>query len=301
MDVESARRMHALTRDRRGSRVMTSGGCVCGARRRMLASTGGRTIDMVMAQHPPDSGWIYQCDDIVIEPRAHRLERGGVELSVEPKAYAVLVALLQQAGDVVSKDDLLDAAWGHRHVTPGVLTRAISQLRHVLDDCPAHPRYIATVHSLGYRFIGEVRRMASPTALRESASHAPAVEWPVDAGAGTGPVSVAAPVRPPARPEPPFTRWLAAAITLVVIVAMLAAASLWHPPRDRTAPPRVSPQPALVVLPFAHAVDLRTLRVHHRLRNRRIATSDTVGHGASPPPAAGYLMLRPEQAPVAQL
>ncbi|WP_165418434.1 tetratricopeptide repeat protein [Dyella amyloliquefaciens] len=102
--------------------------------------------------------WIYQCDDIIVEPHTHRLERAHEDVSVEPKAYAVLVALLENAGEVVEKDLLLDIAWGHRHVTPGVLSRVISQLRHALGDSVGEPRYIATVHTLGYRFIGNVQR-----------------------------------------------------------------------------------------------------------------------------------------------
>ena len=242
-----------------------------------------------MAQSQPDSGWIYQCDDIVIEPRAHRIERAGVGLSVEPKAYAVLVALIQQAGDVVGKDDLLDAAWGHRHVTPGVLTRAISQLRHALGDCAANPRYIATVHSLGYRFIGEVRRVAAPDAI---APESPPEET----------LPPAAPVTPTSRTERPATRWLAAAITLAVIVATLAAVSLSQPPQGQDPSPRVSPQPGLAVLRLAHSGDGHVLHNRRWPHTRRIATTYTPAHGDAPAQAraAGYLVLRPEQAPAAQ-
>lgn len=124
-----------------------------------------------MAMSAPGDHWVYQCDDIVVEPRAHRLERSGHPVTVEPKAYAVLVALLEQAGTMVDKNALLDTVWGHRNVTPGVLSRVVSQLRHALGDPPHDPRYIATVNCLGYRFIGEVqRREASPaelTMLRE--------------------------------------------------------------------------------------------------------------------------------------
>jgi DNA-binding winged helix-turn-helix (wHTH) protein len=112
-----------------------------------------------------DDHWLYQCDDIAVDPCAHRLEREGQVRPVEPKAYAVLVTLLKQAGDVVDKDTLLDEAWGHRHVTAGVVSHAISQLRHALGDSALHPRYIATVHTIGYRFTGEVHRRHRPASV----------------------------------------------------------------------------------------------------------------------------------------
>lgn len=116
----------------------------------------------------PGNGWVYQCDDIVVEPRAHRLERAGQPVLVEPKAYTVLVTLLEHAGTMLDKNALLDSAWGHRNVTPGVLSRVISQLRHALGDSSQHPRYIATVNCLGYRFVGVVhRQQASPAAFAE--------------------------------------------------------------------------------------------------------------------------------------
>ncbi|MHA6206304.1 winged helix-turn-helix domain-containing protein [Dyella soli] len=252
-----------------------------------------------MAQYPPDSGWIYQCDDIVVEPRAHRLERAGETVSVEPKAYAVLVVLLQQAGEVVGKNELLDAAWGHRHVTPGVLTRAVSQLRHTLGDCAGHPRYIATVHSLGYRFIGDVRRVATTVAAAEPAPEVEALE-PASEPAPQA-VAPAPPAKPPARPEPWITRWLAAAITLVMIVATLAVV-LWHPPHDHLSTPRMTPQPALVLMPFAHSPDAHTLRPRHWPRTRRIATDYQPDRDseATEARAAGFLTIGPDHGPAAR-
>lgn len=237
-----------------------------------------------MAQFHADGAWIYLCDDLVVEPRSHRLERAGAQLSVEPKAYAVLLVLLQQAGEVVSKDDLLDAAWGHRHVTPGVLTRAVSQLRHSLGDCASSPRYIATVHSLGYRFIGEVHRVpVAPLTVTEdepdnSVVHAPAETF-----------RARMPPAPSIRPSPPL-KWLAALLTVVVIVAVLAAVSLWHAPSERLSSPRVLPRPALVLMPMAHNNAQHTHRWPH---TRRLA-SNYPGAGA-----AGFLPMRPEHAPAA--
>ena len=68
----------------------------------------------------------------------------------------MLLVLLRHADQLVLRDDLLDEVWGHRHVTPNVLTRAIAQLRAALGDHPHQPHYIQTQHALGYRFIGEL-------------------------------------------------------------------------------------------------------------------------------------------------
>ena len=99
----------------------------------------------------------YRFGEVVVDTAAHTLTRDGQPQAIEPKAFAVLLVLLRHADELVPRDDLLDAVWGHRHVTPGVLTRAIAQLRAALDDHPHEPRFIQTQHALGYRFIGELK------------------------------------------------------------------------------------------------------------------------------------------------
>lgn len=113
----------------------------------------------------------YRFDDIEVDVAGHVLTRGGQAQPIEPKAFSVLVELLRHAGETVGRDQLLDAVWGHRHVTPGVLTRAIAQARAALADDSHHPRYIQTRHSVGYRFIGQLE---PPPAT--AAQSAPAVE-----------------------------------------------------------------------------------------------------------------------------
>jgi DNA-binding winged helix-turn-helix (wHTH) protein len=130
--------------------------------RHTLRLQGESSTGTIMRPTELDNHWLYQCDGLLVDPCAHRLERDGQARQVEPKTYTVLVTLLEQAGNVVDKDTLLDAAWGHRNVTPGVLSHAISQLRHALGDSALHPRYVATVHTLGYRFMGEVHRRPHP-------------------------------------------------------------------------------------------------------------------------------------------
>lgn len=98
----------------------------------------------------------FAFDDVVVEARAHRLMRGGREITLEPKAFSVLLELLAHPGELLSRDDLLDAVWGHSYVTPSTLSRVIALLRRALEDDSNQPRYIQTVHGLGYRFIASV-------------------------------------------------------------------------------------------------------------------------------------------------
>ena len=101
-------------------------------------------------------GQRYRFGEVIVDEAAHTLVRSGMPQTVEPKAFAVLLVLLRRADELVGRDELLDAVWGHRHVTPGVLTRAIAQLRNALGDDFHHPVYIQTQHALGYRFIGSL-------------------------------------------------------------------------------------------------------------------------------------------------
>ena len=112
----------------------------------------------------------FRFDEIVVDAAAHTLVRAGVHQIVEPKAFAVLLVLLRRADELVVRDELLDAVWGHRHVTPGVLTRAIAQLRHALGDDFHHPVYIQTQHALGYRFIGALLPEPIPEDARPEAA-----------------------------------------------------------------------------------------------------------------------------------
>lgn len=89
------------------------------------------------------------------------LSHQGSPISLPPKAFAVLCVLLHQPGQLISKDALLDAVWGHRHVSESVLKTTISELRAALSDNVKQPRFIETVPRRGYRFIASVSSIQS--------------------------------------------------------------------------------------------------------------------------------------------
>src|SRR5438309_837153 len=90
---------------------------------------------------------------------------GPERCTLTAKAEAVLRYLVAHPGRLVRKADLLAAVWSDAHVSDWVLTTCIREIRHVLGDVAKAPRYIATVHRQGYRFIAPVTVGATPPPL----------------------------------------------------------------------------------------------------------------------------------------
>lgn len=109
---------------------------------------------------------LFSFADVQVDVGAHRLTRNGKEVDIEPKAFAVLLEFLAHPDQMLSRDQLLDAVWGHLHITQATLNRLVVQLRRALGDDVKSPRCIQTVHGLGYRFVAPVTAMpvvTSPT------------------------------------------------------------------------------------------------------------------------------------------
>jgi hypothetical protein len=76
----------------------------------------------------------------------------------------VLAFLGQHQGEVVSKDEIIAAVWARQYMAESVLTRSIAELRRVLGDDAAKPRYIETVTKRGYRLVATVEYSEAPAA-----------------------------------------------------------------------------------------------------------------------------------------
>jgi predicted ATPase/DNA-binding winged helix-turn-helix (wHTH) protein len=103
---------------------------------------------------PPPSARLLVFGDCRLDLAAHRLTRGGVAVPLPPRYFAVLAHLAGSGGRLVSKDELLDAVWGHRSVSDSALKVAINAVRVALGDNPKLPRHVETVSRRGYRFVG---------------------------------------------------------------------------------------------------------------------------------------------------
>ncbi len=96
----------------------------------------------------------FMLEDFVIDMGDNTITKDGKVRHVEPKAMQVLSVLVEYSGHTVSRDYLLITLWEGRVVVEEVLTRAVSQLRDVLDDSRAR-RLIQTVPKRGYRLTVE--------------------------------------------------------------------------------------------------------------------------------------------------
>ena len=94
--------------------------------------------------------------DWCVNPSAGQMSRNGETVRLEMRTMRVLVCLAEHSGQVVSIDDLLDAAWAGVNVSPDSVYQAVASLRRLLGDDPKQPTYIATVPRLGYRMVSEV-------------------------------------------------------------------------------------------------------------------------------------------------
>src|ERR1041385_4624073 len=95
-------------------------------------------------------------DDFSLDLVNECLWKGSEEIKVRPKAFALLNYLLNRPGQLVTKEELLNAVWPETFVGDAVLKVTVRQLREALDDDPKFPRFIETSHRRGYRFIGEL-------------------------------------------------------------------------------------------------------------------------------------------------
>ncbi len=150
----------------------------------------------------------YQFRGFELDPAERRLSCGGHPVTLTPKVFDTLVILVERAGHVVSKDELMKRLWPRGYVEESNLTKNIWMIRRALNDTEGDAGLIETVPKIGYRFAAPVTRSAPESALLEVAD----------------PVPPHAPVagRPPA-PPPVWGRpavFVAALVTLLVALGV---------------------------------------------------------------------------------
>jgi len=163
-----------------------------------------------------------------IDPAQRALFSGDQLIPLQPKVFDTLLALVQNHGRILDKDQGLEQVWPDTFVEEGSLARNVSTLRKLLGETPDGKPYIETIPKRGYRFVAAVVQI--PGAPRE----------PVHRDLQQQPVS-----QPQAVPRK-NRRTISMAVAAAVAVAFVVGWLIWH---RISKPPRVR---SLVVLPFVN-------------------------------------------------
>jgi DNA-binding response OmpR family regulator len=93
-------------------------------------------------------------DDVSIDFKRFEARKAGKTVEMSRKEFGILQRLAARAGEVVRRDELLDEVWGYdRYPTTRTVDNHIALLRGKLEEDPADPRRLLTVHGVGYRLV----------------------------------------------------------------------------------------------------------------------------------------------------
>ena len=111
--------------------------------------------------------------DCALDPTRRELWRGGESVHVEPQVFDLLLHLVRNRDQVISKDDMLAAVWGGRIVSESTLSNRINAARRAIGDSGEQQGFIRTVPRRGLRFVADVREEPDRTFPTQTAKQPP--------------------------------------------------------------------------------------------------------------------------------
>ena len=139
-----------------------------------MDASGSRTVAGVLAGRSLQR--VYRCEGVEIDGLVGCVKRGGQEQYLRQQCFQVLVYILERRDRIVGKEELIENFWHDIAVTDNAVVQCIAEIRRALGDDPRTPRFIKTIHKVGYRFIGAVTEEPPPV------EPAPDVGTPVPVG-----------------------------------------------------------------------------------------------------------------------
>ncbi|HKU75594.1 MAG TPA: winged helix-turn-helix domain-containing protein [Pyrinomonadaceae bacterium] len=128
----------------------------------------------------------YEFGPFLLEPQARRLSRDGEPVRLSAPEFELLLLLVRKRGQVVEKNEIMEAVWPDVEVEENNLTVRMSALRRALGETKGNHPYIQTVTGRGYCLIAEVKELPSPPPVTETAEtddqeqprpHVPRRKW----------------------------------------------------------------------------------------------------------------------------
>ena len=165
----------------------------------------------------------FRLGDWLVQPSLNRISRSDSTITLELKWMDVLTCLAERAGEVVTRQEIIDEVWATEFITDNTLTHTVAEIRRVLGDDAEHPAFIETIRRRGYRLVAPVERLG-------------------EEGERTGPK----PEESTARPRWPHILAVGIAAIIALLVILPPQALFERRSEDRT-DVRL---PRIVVLPF---------------------------------------------------
>ncbi len=98
----------------------------------------------------------FRVGEWLVEPSLNRLSLGDTRIQLELKVMDVLVFLAENAGEMVTRQEIIDRVWATEFIADNTLTKTITEIRNALGDDARNPSHIETIHRRGYRLIAPV-------------------------------------------------------------------------------------------------------------------------------------------------
>lgn len=131
-----------------------------------------------MTEENQENSEVYAFGDCVLDADRRDLTVAGESVTMQPKAFELLLYLVRNRHRAVDKDELQDQLWPRSIVTETALTRCVMKARRAVNDDADRQAVIKTIHGHGYRFVGEVIDAQPGTADRDSATAATVTQSP---------------------------------------------------------------------------------------------------------------------------
>lgn len=114
-----------------------------------------RVRAIVRRAHPPTTlPEELRFDDVVVDFRRYEARKGPRRVEMTRKEFGLLRYLASRPGEVVRRDELLEEVWDYRNYpTTRTVDNHVLSLRTKLEETPAEPRHLLTVHGVGYKFV----------------------------------------------------------------------------------------------------------------------------------------------------
>ena len=112
-------------------------------------------VRALLRRATPETAEVCRFGDVEMDFGRAEVRRAGETLDLTPLEFKLMAAFVRRRGRVLSRQQLLDAAWGSDlAITERVVDNQVVNLRRKIEPDPANPRYIASVRGMGYRFDG---------------------------------------------------------------------------------------------------------------------------------------------------